>query len=85
MNTHIYKEIIVATIPMVGRLESISNPKTKIAPRKPKRTPVHCLHVTFSFKRGPAKELVNIGCNVTISAAIPVGKPFETEKNTPPK
>ena len=79
------KEINVAITPIVGRLDPISNPKTKIAPKKPKRTPTHCLHVTFSFNRGPAKQLVSIGCNVTINAAIPAGKPFEIEKKTPPK
>ena len=79
------KEINVAITPIVGRLDPISNPKTKIAPKKPKRTPTHCLHVTFSFNRGPAKQLVSIGCNVTINAAIPTGKPFEIEKKTPPK
>ena len=40
---------------------------------------------TFSFKSGPARALVSIGCKVTINAAIPVGKPFEIEKKTPPK
>ena len=78
-------EINAAITAVVGRLDPISNPRTKTAPKKPKRTPIHCLHVTFSFNNGPAKELVNIGCNVTINAAIPVGNPLETEKKTPPK
>ena len=79
------KEINVAITALVGRLEPMSKPKTRIAPKKPKRTPVHCLHVTLSFNRGPAKILVSIGCNVTIKAAIPVGSPFAIEKKTPPK
>ena len=79
------KEINVAITALVGRLNPMSKPKTRIAPKKPKRTPVHCLHVIFSFNKGPAKALVSIGCNVTINAAIPTGKPFEIEKKTPPK
>ena len=79
------KEINAAITAPVGRFDPISKPKTKIAPKKPKKTPAHCLHVIFSFNNGPAKALVSIGCNVTINAAIPVGNPFETEKKTPPK
>ena len=79
------KEIKAATTPMVGKLEPISKPKTKTAPLNPSITPAHCLQVIFSFKSGPAKVFVSIGCKVTINAAIPVGKPLETEKKTPPK
>ena len=79
------KEIKVAITAVVGRLDPISNPKTKTAPKNPKKTPVHCIQETFSFKSGPARALVSTGCKVTINAAIPVGKPFEIEKKTPPK
>ena len=37
------------------------------------------LKETSSFKNLPAKELVKIGCKVTINAAMPVGIPIETE------
>ena len=79
------REIKAAKIPIVGRFEPISKPKTKIAPRKPSNTPLHCFNVIFSLSRGPAKILVRIGCKVTIKAVIPVGTPFEIEKKTPPK
>ena len=49
------------TIPAVGKIEPISKPKTKLAPRKPKITPIHCFQVTFSFNNGPAKAFVSIG------------------------
>ena len=70
---------------MTGKFELISIPKTKAAPIKPRKTPIYCLKEIFSFKKGPARILVNIGCSVTIKAAIPVGIPFDIEKNTPPK
>ena len=76
---------IDAKIPIKGNVFPTSNPKTKDAPINPKTTPIHCFHVTFSFSIGPARAFVNIGCKVTINAAIPVGNPFETEKKTPPK
>ena len=79
------KAIIVATNPIIGMLEPMSNPKTNAAPVKPSKTPTHCLRETFSSKMGPLKAFVRIGCNVTIRAAIPVGIPFEIEKKTPPK
>ena len=72
-------------IPIVGNVFPISKPKTKAAPIKPNRTPIHCFHVTFSFKIGPANAFVKIGWRVTINAAMPVGKPFDTEKKTPPR
>jgi len=71
--------------PIVGKLEPISEPKTRAAPEKPNKIPVHCLKDTFSFKIGVAKALVKIGCKVTIRATVPVGMSFETEKKTPPK
>ena len=79
------REKKVAIIPITGRLEPTSNPKTNTAPKKPNKTPIHCLQVTFSFNIGPANIFVKIGCRVTIKAAIPAGKPFEIEKKTPPK
>ena len=79
------RETKAATTPIVGRFDPISKPKTNTAPKKPNKTPIHCFQVTFSFNIGPAKMFVKIGCRVTIKAAIPVGKPFEIEKKTPPK
>ena len=79
------KAIKEAITPITGRLVPISKPKTNAAPKKPSITPIHCLKETSSFKNLPAKELVKIGCKVTINAAIPVGTPTETEKKTPPK
>ena len=79
------KAIKEAKIPITGKVFPISNPSTKHAPMNPRRTPTHCFQVTFSFNTGPANALVNIGWRVTINAAIPVGKPFEIEKKTPPK
>ena len=79
------KSIKEAITPITGRLAPISKPKTNAAPKKPSITPIHCLKETSSFKNLPAKELVKIGCKVTINAAIPVGTPTETEKKTPPK
>ena len=73
------KAIIVATKPFTGILEPISKPRTKAAPEKPSKTPIHCFIVTFSFNIGPLKALVKIGWRVTISAAMPVGIPFEIE------
>ena len=73
-------EIKAATTPTVGKFDPISKPKTKIVPKNPNKTPIHCLHVTFSLSMGPAKTLVKIGCKVTINATIPTGSPFETEK-----
>ena len=75
----------VATKPKKGIFDPISNPKTNEAPMKPKKAPIHCLNVTFSFKIGPLSKFVKIGCNVTIKAAIPAGIPIEIEKKTPPK
>lgn len=75
----------VATNPIVGISVPISKPKTITAPEKPNRTPIHCFRETFSFKIGPLNAFVSIGCRVTMSAAIPVGIPFEIEKKTPPK
>ena len=79
------KAITVATNPVVGISVPISKPKTITAPVKPKRTPIHCFIDTFSFKIGPLSAFVSMGWSVTISAAIPVGIPFEIEKKTPPK
>ena len=73
------KATIVAIKPAIGISEPISKPKTKVAPTKPNKTPIHCLSVTFSFKIGPLKAFVRIGWRVTIKAAIPVGIPFEIE------
>ena len=52
------KATIVATKPVTGIFEPISNPKTNIAPIKPNKTPNHCLLFTFSFKIGPLKAFV---------------------------
>ena len=71
---------IDAKIPIIGNVLPTSYPKTKHAPKNPKITPIHCFHVTFSLSIGPASAFVNIGWSVTIKAAMPVGKPFETEK-----
>ena len=71
---------IVATNPIIGIFEPISKPKTNPAPVNPSITPIHCLRETFSFKIDPLNALVSMGCSVTISAAIPVGIPFEIEK-----
>ena len=79
------KATIVATKPRIGILDPTSKPKTKAAPTKPKRTPIHCLIDTYSFSIGPLRAFVRIGWSVTINAAIPVGIPFEIEKKTPPK
>ena len=79
------KAIMVAIKPVTGISDPISNPKTRVAPTNPNKTPNHCLLVTFSFKIGPLKAFVRIGWRVTIKAAIPVGIPFEIEKKTPPK
>ena len=68
-----------AITPITGRLVPISKPKTNTAPKKPSITPIHCLKETSSPKNLPAKAFVKIGCKVTISAAIPVGIPIETE------
>ena len=73
------KAIIVATNPAIGISEPISKPRTKVAPIKPSKTPIHCFIDTFSFKIGPLKAFVSIGWSVTIRAAIPVGIPFEIE------
>ena len=54
-------------------------------PIKPNNIPIHCFLETSSFKIGPAKALVKIGCRVTIKAVIPVGIPFDIAKKTPPK
>ena len=79
------KEMNAAKTAIIGRVFPISKPKTRIAPKKPKKTPIHCFQFTFSFKSFPAKAFVSIGCRVTINATIPVGNPCETEKKTPPK
>ena len=73
------KEIITAITPCNGNDLPISKPITKTAPINPNKTPSHLFHVTFSFKIGPAKALVNTGWSVTIKAAIPVGRPIEIE------
>jgi hypothetical protein len=54
--------IIVATKPAVGILDPISKPKTSAAPTNPNKTPTHCFAETFSFKIGPLKAFVRIGC-----------------------
>lgn len=36
------KATIVATKPRIGILDPTSKPKTKAAPIKPKKTPIHC-------------------------------------------
>ena len=41
------KATIVATKPRIGMLDPTSKPKTKAAPIKPKKTPIHCLIDTF--------------------------------------
>ena len=41
------KAIIVAIKPNEGMFDPISKPKTVTAPVKPRRTPIHCLIVTF--------------------------------------
>ena len=79
------KDIKTAIIPIVGSFVPTSKPKTIVAPKKPSMTPTHCFHVTFSFSNGPAKALVSIGLRVTTNAAIPVGRPFDIEKNTHPR
>ena len=79
------KEIKTAIIPIVGKVVPISNPRTIAAPKKPIITPIHCLIETFSFNNGPARALVKTGLSVTINAAMPVGRPFDMEKKTPPK
>ena len=77
--------IIVDINPNKGTPDPISKPKTNTAPKKPNKTPNHCLKVIFSPNNGPLNRLVNTGWRVTISAAIPVGIPIEIEKKTPPK
>ena len=72
-------EMKAAIIPIVGNSDPKSKPITKIAPEKPNKTPTHCFHVTFSFKSGPARALVKIGCRVTIKATMLVGNPTDTE------
>ena len=74
-----------AIIPMVGRVPPISKPNTNADPINHKTTPIHCFQPTCSFRKGPDKAFVKIGCIVTISAVMPVGIPFEIEKKTPPK
>ena len=74
-----------AIIPIVGNVTPISTPKTIADPIKPKITPSHCFQPTYSLRKGPARAFVRTGCIVTISAVMPVGIPFEMEKNTPPK
>ena len=63
----------------------ISNPITIQVPKKPNNIPTHCLHVTFSFKIGPAKIFVKMGCKDTMSAPIVADKPREKAKKTPPR
>ena len=65
---------IEAKIPITGKVFPISNPSTKHAPIKPRITPIHCFHVTSSFKKGPASIAVNIGCKETIIAVVPTDK-----------
>ena len=79
------KDIKTAIIPIVGKVVPTSSPRTIAAPKKPSITPVHCLTATFSFNNGPARALVKTGLRVTIKAAIPVGRPLDIEKKTPPK
>mgnify|MGYP004181127673 CR=1 FL=1 len=54
-------------------------------PIKPKDIPNHCINVTLSFKIGPLKIFVKIGCRPTIKADKVADKPSEYEKNTPPR
>ena len=79
------KAIMVATTPARGIFVPTSRPNTRVAPKKPNKTPTHCLIETFSFNNGPARALVKTGLSVTINAAMPVGRPFDMEKKTPPK
>ena len=55
------KDIIVATKPIIGISEPTSKPSTIAAPTNPKRTPIHCFIVTFSFNIGPLNAFVSIG------------------------
>ena len=73
------KAIIVAINPRKGISEPISKPKTILAPPNPRKTPAYCFFETFSFKIGPLRALVRIGCKVTIRAARLVGIPIEIE------
>ena len=79
------KAMIVATKPSNGIFLPTSRPKTKEAPIKPSKTPIHCFSDTSSPNIGPLSAFVRTGCSVTIKAAILVGIPIEIEKNTPPK
>ena len=63
----------------------ISYPKTMQVPLNPSVIPIHCLQLTSSFKIGPAKIFVNIGCKETIKAPIVADSPRENAKKTPPK
>ena len=76
---------IEAIIPKIGIDFPTSNPITNIVPINPSKIPIHWVKVTFSFKMGPLKMLVNTGCNPTINADRVADKPTLYEKNTPPK
>ena len=54
------KATIVATKPRIGILDPTSKPKTKAAPIKPKKTPIHYLIDTFSSNIGPLRAFVRI-------------------------
>ena len=53
--------MIVAISPKKGIPEPISRPKTKEAPVKPSKTPIHCWVVIFSSRKGPLKIFVKTG------------------------
>ena len=54
------KATIVAILQTQEGLDPISKPKTKAAPIKPKKTPIHCLIDTFSSNIGPLKHLLEL-------------------------
>ena len=73
------KAIIPAIIPSIGKDFPTSKPITRTDPINPKNIPIHCFNKIFSFKKGPAKIFVSIGCKVTIKATIAVGNPTKIE------
>ena len=62
-----------------------SSPITNIDPIKPNERPTHCLILTFSFNKGPAKIPVKIGCKQIIIAIIPTLISCEYANQTPPR
>ena len=55
---------------------------TNTVPINPSPIPIHWTRVTLSFRIGPLKIFVRIGCKPTIRADSVADKPIEYEKKT---